>query len=218
VLGRLDVCLVLLALLALSLQGVHPDLLVVLLQGGQVLPRLGELALLHALSDVPVDEGPLGVHQVELVVDSGEDFCDGGRVGYHAAGSHDLGKISARHDGGGLVVNSALESGGAPVDELDGTLGLDCGYGRVDVLGDDVPSLHEAGGHVLAVSGVALGHHGGGLEGTVGDLGHGKLLVVGLLCRDDGGLGRQHEVDSGVGYQVGLELSDVHVQGAIEAQ
>eukprot|EP00966_Prymnesium_polylepis_P063579 1474807-Prymnesium_polylepis.1 len=32
--------------------------------------HLGELALLHALADVPVDEGALGVHEVELVVDA----------------------------------------------------------------------------------------------------------------------------------------------------
>ena len=31
---------------------------------GQVLAGLGELALLHALADVPVDEGALGVHEV----------------------------------------------------------------------------------------------------------------------------------------------------------
>jgi len=165
-----------------------------------------------------VDEGSLGVHEIEFVVDSGEYFCDGGRVGYHAAGSHDLGEVTTWDDGGRLVVNSALESGGAPVDELDGTLGLDCGDCCVDVLGDNVSSVHEAGGHVLSVSGVALGHHGCGLECAVGDLGHGQLLVVGLLCGDDWGIRRQHEVDSGVGHQVGLELSHVDVQGTIESQ
>ena len=63
-----------------------------------------------------------------------------------------------------------------------------------------------------------LGHHGRGLEGRVGDLSHGQLLVVGLLSGDDGGVGGKHEVDAGVGHQVGLELSDIHVQGTIEAQ
>ena len=33
------------------------------------------------VSDVVVDEGALGVHQVEFVVDAGEDFGDGGAVG-----------------------------------------------------------------------------------------------------------------------------------------
>lgn len=35
---------------------------------------------------------------------------------------------------------------------------------------------------------------------------------------DDGGVGREHEVDAGVGNQVGLELGQVHVEGAVEAE
>jgi len=74
-----------------------------------------------------VDEGSLGVHKIELVVDSGEDLSDGGGVGDHADGSHDLGEVTSGDNGGGLVVDTALEAGGAPVDELDGSLGLDGG-------------------------------------------------------------------------------------------
>ena len=45
-------------------------LFVVLLQGSQVVSGFGELPLLHALPHVPEDEGPLGEHQVELVIQS----------------------------------------------------------------------------------------------------------------------------------------------------
>ena len=117
-----------------------------------------------------------------------------------------------------LVVDAALEAGGAPVHKLDGALGLDGGDRGVDVLGHHVAAVHEAAGHVLAVAGVALGHHGGGLKGRVGDLRHRQLLVVGLLGGDDGGVGGEHEVDARVGHQVGLELGDVHVQRAVKAQ
>jgi len=165
-----------------------------------------------------VHESSLGLHQVELVVDSGEHLCDSGGVGDHADCAHDLGQVSSGDDSGGLLVDSALESGGAPVHELDGSLGLDGGDGSVDVLRDDVSSVHQAACHVLSVSRVALGHHGGGLEARVGDLCDGELLVVSLLCGDDGGLRRQHEVDSGLRHQVGLELGDVDVQGAVESQ
>jgi len=133
-----------------------------------------------------VDESSLGVHEIEFVVDSGEDFGDGGRVGDHADGSHDLGEITTGNNGRGLVVNSALETSRAPVNELDGSLGLDGGDSGVDILGDDITSVHEAASHVLSVSGVTLGHHGGGLEGGVGDFGYGELLVVGFLGGDDG--------------------------------
>merc|ERR1712091_768336 len=56
------------------------DLLVVLLEGRQVLTGLRELALLHALPDIPVNECTLGVHEVELVVDALEHLSDSGRV------------------------------------------------------------------------------------------------------------------------------------------
>jgi len=165
-----------------------------------------------------MDECTFGLHQVELVVNPGKDFCDSSRVGDHADRSHHLGQVSAGHDGGGLLVDAALEAGGAPVHELDGALGLDGGHGGVHVLGHDVSTLHEATGHLLPVAGVALGHHGCGLEGAVGDLSDRELLVLSLLRRDDGCLGGKHEVDTGLGHQVGLELGDVYVQGSVEPQ
>jgi len=176
-------------LLSLTFGGLDSDLLVILLEGGKILSGLGELTFFHTLSDVPMDEGSLGVHEIELVIDSGEDLSDGGGVGDHADGSHDLGKITSWNDGWWLVVDTALETGWAPVDELDGSLGLDGGNSGVDILGDDITSVHEAASHVLSVSWVTLGHHGGGLEGAVGDLSNGELLVVSLLGGDDWSIG-----------------------------
>jgi hypothetical protein len=205
-------------LLSLTLGGLGSDLLVILLKGGKILTGLGELSLLHTLSDVPMDEGTLGVHKIELVVNTGKSLGDGSGVGHHAHSALHAGKISTGDNGRGLVVDSALETGGAPVNELNGSLGLDGGDGRVDILGDNISSVHQAASHVLSVTGVALGHHVGGLEHRVGDLGNRKLLVVSLLSRDDGGVRGKHEMDSGVGHQVGLELRDIHVQGTIETK
>merc|ERR1719272_2115699 len=72
--------------------------------------------------------------------------------------------------------------------------------------------------HVLAVAGVALDHLVGRLEAHVGDLGDGELLVVGLLGGDDRGVGREREVDARVRHEVGLELGQVNVEGAVEAE
>ncbi|GIX61833.1 uncharacterized protein BcabD6B2_12680 [Babesia caballi] len=193
----------------------HPRFL---LQGSQVLASLAELALLHALAHVPVHERALRVHQVELVVHATKDLRNGGGVGNHAHGAHDLRQVAAGNHSGRLVVDADLEASGTPVDELDGALGFDRSHGRVDVLGNDVAAVENARGHVLAVARVALGHHVGRLEGGVGDLGHGQLLVVGLLRADDGRVRGKHEVYAGVGHEVGLELGDVHVQRAVEAQ
>ena len=84
------------------------NLLVVLLEGSQVLAGLAELALLHALADVPVHEGALGVHEVELVVQAGPGLGDGRGVGQHAHGPGDLGKVAAGHHSRGLVVDADL--------------------------------------------------------------------------------------------------------------
>ena len=165
-----------------------------------------------------MNESTLGVHKIELVVNSGEDLSDSSRVGDHADSAHDLGEVTTGNDGRGLVVDSALEASRAPVDKLDGPLGLDGGDSGVDILGDDITTVHKAAGHVLAVTGVTLGHHACGLEGRVGDLGNGELLVVGLLGRDDGSVRREHEMDPWVGDEVSLELSDINVEGTIEPE
>merc|ERR1719517_136843 len=121
-------------------------------------------AFFHTLTDVPVDEGSLGVHKIELVINAGEDLSDGSGVGDHADGTHNLGEITTWDNSWWLVVDTALEASWAPVDELDGSLGLDGGDSGVDILGDDITSVHEAAGHVLTVTRITLGHHGGGLE------------------------------------------------------
>ena len=42
--------------------------------------------------------------------------------------------------------------------------------------------------------------------------------MVGFLSRDDRGICGQREVDAGIGHQVGLELCQIHIQGAIKPQ
>jgi len=151
-------------LLTFTFGGFDSDLFVILLEGGEILSGFRELSFFHTLSDVPMDEGSLGVHEIELVINSGEDLSDGSRVGDHADSSHDLGEITTWNNGWWLIVDTALETGWAPVNELNGSLGLDGGNGSVDILWDDITSVHEAACHVLSVSWVTLGHHGGWLE------------------------------------------------------
>jgi len=120
-----------------------------------------------------VDEGSLGLHEVELVIDPREHFCDCSRVGDHTDCSHDLGEVSSGHHCWRLLVDTAFEAGRAPVYKLDGSLGLDGSNRGIYVLRDNIASLHEAAGHLLPVTRVTLGHHGCRFECTVGDFGHG---------------------------------------------
>jgi len=207
-----------LALVSSSLGVINSNLFVISLQKSKILSGLGKLSLLHTLTNVPVDKGPLGVHEIELVVKSGPSLSNSSSVGKHAHSSGWLGHISTRGNGGFLVVDTNLESSGAPVDELDGPLGLDVTNGSVDVLGDDITPVEQTTGHVLAVSGIALDHLVGWLETGSGNLVDRLLLVVGLLSAHDGSIGGQREVDPGVGHQVGLELGQINVEGTIESE
>merc|ERR1719290_87034 len=201
-----------------SLSRVKADLLVILLKGSKVFPGLRKLTLLHSFSNVPVDKGPLGVHEVELMVKPGPGFSNSSGIAQHTDSPADLSKVATRDNSGWLVVDTDLESSRTPVNKLDAPFGLDGGNGSVHVLGHNVSSVEEAAGHVLAVTRVTLDHLVSGLEAGIGDLRDSELLMVGLLGRDDGSVGDQGEVDPGVGHQVGLEFSQVHVQGSVEPQ
>merc|ERR1711981_1196658 len=123
--------------LSFSFSGLNSDFFIILLEGGKILSGFREFSFFHTLTDIPMYEGSLGVHKIEFMINSGEDLSNSSGVGDHAAGSHDLGEVTTWHDGWWLVVDTALETGWAPIDELDGSLGLDGGNSGVDILGDD---------------------------------------------------------------------------------
>ena len=111
-----------------------------------------------------------------------------------------------------------LEAGQAPVDELNRLLRLDARDSSRGVLGDDIATVEQAAGHVLALTGVALDHLVAGLEAREGHLRDGVLLMVGLVRGEEGRERRDREVDTREGDEVGLELVQVDVQRAIETE
>merc|ERR1719414_1897464 len=115
------------SLLTLGLNRVDTDLFVILLQGSKILTSLREFTFLHTLTDVPVDEGALGVHKIKLVIKTSPGLSNGGGVAQHAHGTLHLGQVTTGDDSWWLVVDAHLETSWTPVDELDGTLGLDGG-------------------------------------------------------------------------------------------
>merc|ERR1719150_531884 len=184
--------------------------------------RLRELSLFHTLTDIPVDEGTLGVHHVVLLGDTlGEDTADGDVISNH--GDIALGLL---HDVsldlcGWNLVQANLESGWAPLDEGDLVVLLQPLDGGVGLLGLDLSSVVDGDGHVLVLHWVEVGvfhKHVLGLEHVVGDLADGLGLVRCLLLVDDGGKCGGHEVESREGHQVGLELSEVNVELSVESE
>jgi hypothetical protein len=130
----------------------------------------------------------------------------------------DLGEVTVGHVLGSLVADTKLETSRAPVNELDGSLGLKGSNGGVGVVGDDVTTVQQASGHVLAVAGVTLDHLVVRLEARHGHLLDRVGLVGGLGGRDNGRVSDEGEVDSGVRNQVGLELVQVDVEGTVESE
>merc|ERR1712170_270586 len=110
-----------------TFSSVNTDFFIILFKGSQIFSGFREFTFFHTFTDVPVDESSLGVHQVEFVVQSGEDFSNGSGVGDHAYGSHNFGKVTTGDNSGGLVVDTAFETSGTPVNELNGSLGFDGG-------------------------------------------------------------------------------------------
>ncbi len=204
--------------LNLVIMGAFGDILVILFKSCKVFSCLSEFALLHPLADVPVDKRPHLVQEIKLSVEPRPGLLHRRRVGEHAAGPIDLGHVAAGDDGGRLVVDPDLEARRAPVHKLDGLHGLDLHHAGVDILGHDVAPIKEAAGHVLTRRRVDPDHLVGGLEAGVGDVRDLHGLVHGLVGRDEGRVGRHGEVDPRVWHQVGLELVEVHVQGALEPE
>lgn len=61
-----------------------------------------------------MNEGTLGIHEIELVINAAECLGNCGGVGNHANGTLDTCKISSRNNRGWLVVDSTLEARWAP--------------------------------------------------------------------------------------------------------
>ena len=83
-------------------------------------------------------------------------------------------------------------------------------------LGITLPRCNRQKTIYLPWGGVTFHHLVGWLKASIGDLCYRKLFMVGFLSRDDRGVCGQREVDAGIGHQIGLELCQIHIQGAIK--
>ena len=98
-----------------------------------------------------------------------------------------------------------LKASWAPVDKLNGSLGLDCRNSCIHILGYHITTVQQTASHVFAVTRVTFNHLIGWLKASIGDFSNTQLLVVGFLSRDNRSIGGQREVDTWVWHQVGLQ-------------
>ena len=117
-----------------------------------------------------------------------------------------------------LEADTNLETSWAPVDELNGTLGLKSGNSRVNVLRNNITTVQQAGSHILSVTRIALHHLVVGLEARHRNLLDGVGLVGSFCGRDDWSICDEREMDTWVWDQVGLELVEIDVKRSIETE
>jgi hypothetical protein len=133
------------------------------------------------------------------------------------------------------VVDTELETSGAPLDQVERRLGLELTGSSTAVAGDDITTVEKGNSHVLSVARVAHNHLVVGLEacsrsakscnpydwkkltleGKVADL---EALMGALLSGDDGRVTDEGVVDTRVWHQVGLELVQIDVESSVETQ
>jgi hypothetical protein len=169
-----------------------------------------------------VDESTLAVHKVELVVKTRPGLSDGGGVGKHGDGSLDGSKTTSlsrsRDSHGLLVVDSELETSGAPLNKVERGLGLEGGDGGIAVARNTITTVQKSDSHVLAVSGITDDHLVVGLKALEGKLLDLEALVLALVGRNDRSVADERVVNSRVRNQVGLELVQIDVEGTIESE
>lgn len=105
-----------------------------------------------------MNEGTLGVHEVELVIQTAPCICDSGGVGEHTDGTVDVSHSSVGDLLGLLVVDSQLETSRAPLNQVEGGLGLDGSHGLSTLLGNNITTVQQSDGHVLAIARVTDDH------------------------------------------------------------
>ena len=97
-------------------------------------------------------------------------------------------------------MDSHLEPCRAPVHKIDGFLGLNGGYGSVDVFRNNVSSIEKAHGHIFALRWVALHHLVSRLEAGLGDRVDAHRVVVGHLGGDQRRVGDKREMNARIGH------------------
>ena len=122
--------------LSLSFSGFNSNFFVVHFKGSKIFSDFREFSFFHTFSNIPMYKGSLGIHQVEFMAKSWEDFGNGGGVGNHADSSHDFSEITSWDNSWWLIVNSDFESSWGSIIEFNGSLGVDGSNSGVNILGE----------------------------------------------------------------------------------
>ena len=139
-----------------------------------------------------------------------------GHINLHS--TIDLGQVAIGDHLWWLIANADLETRWAPVDELDGALGLESCNSIVYIIWDNITTVEQASGHIFPIARVTLHHLVVWFEARHGDLLDRVGFMLCLSCRDNRCVGNEREVDTRIWDQVGLKFGKIDVEGTIETE
>ena len=160
--------------------------------------------------DVPVDEGTASVHLLELGVDAGEEFAEGG--GVTDEGSSHL--ETAWWD----VGDGGLDVGWDPFDEVGGVASLDVKHLLVDFFRGHAAAEVSGDGEVDTTAWVAGSHHVLVVEELGGELWDGESAVLLGAAGGEWSEADDEEVKTWEWNKVDGELAEVGVELTWEAE
>ncbi len=198
---------------------IHGNLLIILLKRSQILTCLAEFTFFHTLTDIPMYEGTLGIHEIEFVVDTRKCFGNGGVVGNHTTCTFGLGDISIWNFIWWLGVDTGFESSWTPIDELDGTFVLDGGHGGLDIGWGNVSTVHETTRHEFSMGWITFGQKGGWFgHDRGGQLGYREGFMEGLFATHEWCVRRDEHVETWVRHENRWEVVNVDVETPVETE
>ena len=101
---------------------------------------------------------------------------------------------------------------------MEARLGLERCNSGIGITRDNITTVKECDSHVFAIARVADHHLIVGLEALQRQVLYLEAFMGGSLGRNDGGVADKRVVDTWIGYQVGLKLVQIDVQGTVEAE
>ena len=157
-----------------------------------------------------MEEGLAAEHSSELLRDTLEQLLDGSAVTNE--GTRHLQAT------GWDVTDSGLDVVGDPFNEVAAVLVLDVEHLLINLLHGHAATEHGSHSEVAAVTWVTGSHHVLGIEHLLGQLGHSQGTVLLASTGGEGSEARHEEVETGEGYHVDSQLTEIGVQLAGEAE
>lgn len=124
--------------------------------------------------------------------------------------------LTARDSHWRTVVDADLETGRAPLDQIECRFCLKRSNCRVAFSRNNITTVEKSHSHVFSLSWVTDHHLIGGLCTLAGELINLKALVGRVLLADDRSIADQRIVDTRVWDKIRLEFVEVDVQGAVK--